>query len=128
MNNRKGPDSIDSIDRIKKLPCNTYPALLAPHTHTHATQYLLIVLAFAAIYMVVAADANCGMEIGNFLEGYYFSLETMVRKICWLCMADPVIAPMIPPPTPTDRPIDGLRPSALSSNNNFKTTTNGLQH
>lgn len=34
-------------------------------------------LAFAAIYMGIAADSNCGMEIDSLLEAYYFSLETM---------------------------------------------------
>lgn len=50
--------------------------LIVPSTPT-PVQYLLIVLAFAAIYMGIAADSNCGMEISSLLEAYYFSLETM---------------------------------------------------
>jgi hypothetical protein len=47
------------------------------------------VLAFAAIYVAIAADSDCGMQIGSFMDAYYFSLETMVRarrsgRDCWV--------------------------------------------
>lgn len=68
-------DNLESIlfDSFNQL-------LMAPPVYTLlalAASYLLIVLAFAFMYMGIAADSNCGMEIDSLLEAYYFSLETM---------------------------------------------------
>ncbi len=68
--------------------------------HDMTPQYLLIVLAFAAIYVGIAADGSCGMEIDSLIDGYYFSLETMVSAClracvaggCLACLASPCLA------------------------------------
>ena len=45
-----------------------------------ALQYLFIVLFFAVIYCLIGRDEDCNMAIITFLDGYMFSLETMVRE------------------------------------------------
>lgn len=41
-------------------------------------QYLCIVMIFAALYLALAQDQSCRLNLDTFLDGYYFSLETMV--------------------------------------------------
>lgn len=45
-----------------------------------AVQYLCIVMIFAALYLALAQDQSCRLNLDTFLDGYYFSLETMVSR------------------------------------------------
>jgi len=68
-------------------------------------QYLLIVLAFAAIYVGIAANGSCGMEIDSLIDGYYFSLETMVSACLRACVAGGCLACLASPRLASPAPV-----------------------
>ncbi|EWM28949.1 hypothetical protein Naga_100389g4, partial [Nannochloropsis gaditana] len=77
----KGEKLPESVGSLLTDSFNTL--LMAPTAYTLAflaSAYLFLVVLFAGIYLLLALEEECNMDIDSFLKGYLFSLETMVGR------------------------------------------------
>jgi hypothetical protein len=77
----KGEKLPESVGSLLTDSFNTL--LMAPTAYTLAflaSAYLFLVILFAGIYLLLALEEECNMDIDSFLKGYLFSLETMVGR------------------------------------------------